>query len=56
MNVDLELILLKGVTLAVVVFGAFVLFMVRRWFSPSRKRRRRGFGLLCCYSDSACSP
>jgi hypothetical protein len=35
MTIDFGLILLEGVTLAVVVFGAVVVFMVRRWVSPA---------------------
>jgi lysylphosphatidylglycerol synthetase-like protein (DUF2156 family) len=35
MNIDLGLILLEGLTVAVVVFGALAVFMIRRWFSPS---------------------
>jgi hypothetical protein len=35
MNIDLGLILLEGMTVAMVVFGAFAVFMVRRWVSPA---------------------
>ncbi len=35
MTIDFGLILLEGVTLAVVVFGALAVFIARRWFSPS---------------------
>jgi hypothetical protein len=35
MNIDLGLVLLEGVTVAVVVIGALTVFMVRRWVSPS---------------------
>jgi hypothetical protein len=34
---NLGLVLLECVTLAVVVFGALAVFMIRRWFSPTRE-------------------
>jgi hypothetical protein len=35
MTIDFGLILLEGVTLAVVVFGALAVFLIRRWFVGS---------------------
>jgi hypothetical protein len=45
MTIDFGWIPLEGVTLAVVVFGALAVFIVRRWFSPSNEEMPRGLWL-----------